>query len=57
MAKKSKLSKEALKYFQDQGRRGGKIGGKKRAEALTDEQRADIARKAAAKRWGKKADG
>jgi hypothetical protein len=31
--------------------RGGKKGGKARAEALTPEQRAEIARKAAAKRW------
>ena len=33
----------------------GKRGGKARAERLTAEQRAEIARKAAAKRW-KKAD-
>ena len=30
----------------------GRKGGKARAEKLTKEQRADIARKAAAKRWG-----
>ncbi len=29
----------------------GKRGGKARAEALTPEQRSDIAKKAAAKRW------
>ena len=33
------------------GRRGGLKGGKARAEALTPEQRSDIARKAAEKRW------
>jgi hypothetical protein len=36
------------------GRRGGLKGGKARASKLTPEQRAEIARKAAAARWGKK---
>ena len=36
-------------------RRGGKIGGAARAAALTPEQRSEIAKKAAAKRWGAKA--
>lgn len=31
---------------------GGKIGGKRRAEKLTPEQRREIARKAAKARWG-----
>lgn len=31
----------------------GKLGGAARARNLTPEQRAEIARKAAAKRWGK----
>lgn len=34
------------------GRKGGKIGGKHRMEALNPEQRIDLARFAAAKRWG-----
>ena len=34
------------------GRLGGLKGGKARAKALTAEQRKEIARKAAAKRWG-----
>jgi len=34
----------------------GKRGGKARASKLTPEQRAEIARKAAAKRWGKPSD-
>lgn len=34
------------------GRRGGLKGGKARAAKLTAEQRSEIARKAAAKRWG-----
>jgi hypothetical protein len=37
------------------GRRGGKIGGKRRLETLTQEQRSQIAFKAAQARWGKKA--
>jgi hypothetical protein len=35
------------------GRRGGVKGGKARAASLTPERRAEIAKKAAAKRWGK----
>ena len=37
------------------GRLGGAKGGAARAEKLTAEQRAEIARKAAAARWGNKA--
>ena len=36
------------------GRRGGLKGGKARAARLTSEQRAEIAKRAAAARWGKK---
>lgn len=36
----------------ESGRRGGLIGGKARAEKLSPERRSEIARKAAAKRWG-----
>lgn len=35
------------------GRKGGLKGGKARAKALTKEQRAEIAKKAAAARWKK----
>jgi hypothetical protein len=35
------------------GQQLGKLGGAARARNLTAEQRAEIARKAAAKRWGK----
>jgi hypothetical protein len=38
------------------GRLGGMKGGKARAASLTPEQRADIAKKAAAKRWSKPQD-
>ena len=36
------------------GKLGGKKGGKARANSLTPERRAEIAKKAAAKRWEKK---
>ena len=36
------------------GRLGGKRGGRARAEKLSPERRREIARKAAAVRWGKK---
>jgi len=35
-------------------RKAGLVGGKARARVLTKEQRQEIARKAAAARWGKK---
>ena len=57
MAKKRQIPEAALEYFRAQGRRGGKIGGKARAESLTPEQRSAIAKKASAARWKKKADG
>jgi hypothetical protein len=37
--------------MREMGRKGGKKGGKRRLETLTDEQRAAIAKKAAAARW------
>lgn len=37
------------------GRKGGLKGGKSRMEALTPEQRTELATKAAAARWGKRA--
>lgn len=43
----------SLKYFQWQGRRGGKIGGKLSSARLTPEQRKERARQAAAVRWAK----
>jgi hypothetical protein len=33
--------------------KGGKIGGKRRSEALSPEERVNVAKKAAAARWGK----
>lgn len=43
---------EKKKAAQESGRRGGLIGGAIRASKLTPEQRSEIAKKAAAKRWG-----
>ena len=44
---------EKKKAAQDSGRRGGLVGGTARAATLTPEQRSEIAKKAAAKRWAK----
>lgn len=38
-------------YMAEIGRRGGKIGGKRRLETMTDTKRSAIARKAAQARW------
>jgi hypothetical protein len=38
----------------EMGRRGGKIGGKRRLETMSDAQRTEVARNAAKTRWGKK---
>jgi hypothetical protein len=38
------------------GRRGGRKGGRARAESLTAEQRSEIARLAARTRWGRKSE-
>ncbi len=41
------------RIMSEMGRKGGKIGGKKRLETMTPEQRSQIALKAAQSRWGK----
>jgi hypothetical protein len=38
----------------EMGRKGGKIGGKRRLETMTQERRIEIAKAAAQKRWGAK---
>ena len=38
----------------EMGRKGGRIGGKRRLETMTDRQRSRVARKAAQARWSKK---
>jgi hypothetical protein len=50
----AKLSKAALEFFRKEGIRGGKLGAAARMKKLTPEERSDIAKKAAATRWGKK---
>jgi general stress protein YciG len=40
-----KLTKKERELMSKIGRAGGKVGGKRRAEALTPEQRREIARK------------
>ena len=42
---------EKKKAAQDSGRRGGLLGGTARARALDSQQRSEIAKKAALKRW------
>src|SRR5688572_8070351 len=44
-----------LSMTDDAKKEAGKLGGQKRAEALSDEQKKDIAKKAALARWGAKA--
>jgi hypothetical protein len=56
MAKRTGLSEEALKFFRAQGKRGGLKSASARMKKLTPEQRSAVAKKAAAARWGKKAD-
>ncbi|HEY1755580.1 MAG TPA: hypothetical protein VGG72_09315 [Bryobacteraceae bacterium] len=47
------VSLEISKYMAALGSKGGKIGGKKRLETLTQERRSQIAFKAAETRWKK----
>ena len=52
---KTKLPDDVRAYFAREGAKGGKIGGKKRMESLTPEQRSELGRKAVAARGAKKA--
>ena len=56
MAKK-RLPPSIREYFKKTGAQGGKIGGKKRMEGLTEEERTELAKKAAAARWKGKSKG
>jgi len=49
-----KLPPEIQAYFVKMGSKGGKLGGRIRADKLTGERRAEIARNASAARWAKK---
>jgi len=49
------ISKDALSaYMAKLGKKGGKVGGKRRLETMTPDQRSQVAFKAAMKRWDKK---
>jgi hypothetical protein len=50
---KEELPEEVLNFFRKEGRKGGLKGGPARARTLTPKRRKEIARKAAAARWGK----
>ena len=45
---------EVSRVMRNLGSRGGKIGGKRRLETMTPEQRSAVALKAARARWGKR---
>lgn len=50
------MDKDAIsEVMRAMGRRGGKVGGRKRMEALTAEERSELARKAVAAREAKRA--
>jgi hypothetical protein len=50
----SKITRsEISRVMAAMGRRGGKIGGKRRLTTMTPEQRREIAQKAARARWNK----
>jgi hypothetical protein len=53
---KKKIPDEVMEYFVKMGRKGGKIGGRVRAERMTAEQRQESARKAVIARWDKQRD-
>ena len=49
IVKRKKLPPDILRFFQEAGRKGGKIGGKRRLETMTPAERTARAQKAAAK--------
>jgi hypothetical protein len=51
---KEPTSAELSRVMAALGRKGGKIGGRRRMETMTAEQRKDIASKAAKTRWNKR---
>jgi len=48
---RKRLPPEMRDYLASIGRKGGKIGGKRRLETMTDEQRRESARRAVQARW------
>jgi len=53
-ARSGTFKAELSKYMSSLGRKGGKISGARRKTNLSATQRRDIARRAAAARWGRK---
>jgi hypothetical protein len=49
-----KVSDAVSRVMAAMGRRGGKIGGKRRLETMTPERRREVALKAAKTRWSKR---
>jgi hypothetical protein len=49
-------SSEISRVMAAMGRKGGKIGGKRRLDTMTAEERKDVAKKAAQARWSKETD-
>jgi hypothetical protein len=52
---KMQLPEDIRAFFVSQGSKGGKVGGRKRMEALTPEERTELAKKAVAAREAKRA--
>jgi len=50
---RKRLPQEMREYLARIGRKGGKVGGKRRLETMTDEQRRESARRAVTARWAK----
>jgi hypothetical protein len=50
---RTRIPKEMRDYLAKIGRKGGKIGGKRRLETMTDKQRRDSARNAIQARWAR----
>ena len=48
---KTKLPAAIKEFFQREGSKGGKKGGKSRMASLTPQQRSELGKKAAAARW------
>ena len=53
MAEKLKISKALREYWRANGAEGGKIGGRRRAQALSPARRSEIAALGAKARWNK----
>jgi hypothetical protein len=53
MRKRVKMPESVREAFRAFGRQGGKKGGRARMDALTPEERIELARKAAQARWRK----